>query len=1005
MKKIILFFIEKKIFVAMLLIFFSGISFISFSRLPGSLMPESGAKNLAVSFKYEGQSPQRIERIITKPAEDSLSSAAGIKSIDSVSREGEARIYISYNDNADIKKKIFEVREKLEVVKAYFPREVHEPEIFAEGLNEPPLMILVLESSNLNKDQLREIAEKKIKKIIERSDGVSEVSVGGGNKREISVLIDDEKFYKKVSSAIQEANISIPSGETGGAKKYSVIVNEKFKTIDDIKSLPVVSGKTGNILTVDDMAAVSDYAGTKEEISRINGEEKISIYVMKSGEAKIIETAENVKKACSNIQESNFQIKIIHNQADEIRSSLNSLAGGILSGSIFAAVIVFLFLRSAGNTIPIVSAIPLSAMAVFVYMHWHSLSLNVMTLSGLALASGMAVDNGIIVLESIWLKIKNIKGKISKDTVAESTASVLKPVFASTATTVSVFIPVIFFSGDSGRVYAELAGAVIVSLTASLVISVTVIPAGAYFFLNRRNNISSFKFMKLKRIFYFKAGNIKKFNIVKNKIPSYCNLMKLLHKNRLILYAVLVFSCSASFILFFSIDKKQIDASSKNEIHASLDMPSGTSLDSVSKISDSVEKKISSSVSIDGVTAKIEKWRSDFIIKIKKSKERDHAADELKKLLSDMDLKNGFIFFHDISGLSAGEIDFDISGPDIFKIRDIAEKLAKEISGIKGASEIIYRFRDGRPEIHAVIDRQRASASGLTSGEAGDFIRSMFYGPVVSKFISSGEVDIRCRLNLSGQSAVDAIHDLVIPNDNGLGIPLREIADIRESSGITAIWHKNREIKETLTVRIKGEDQLEFLNKAEKIAGAISLPHGYFIESGGSSVKLRKSGAEMIFAIMMALLLVYMAVAAVYESFVIPFVSLISIPFSFIGVTAALLIGGFSVDVTVYMGVVVLIGITVNNSIILIDAMMDAEKIDLSEIIKSSENRIRPIMMTTLTTASGLVPMLFGSGLWNGFAATVISGLLASTLLVVFTVPVIFYDLKRFFINKLANTA
>ncbi len=997
MNKFILLCIEKKISLIMVLAFFTGISIFSLSRIPRALMPDSGSKNLAVSIKYEGQSPQRIERIITNPIENALSGAAGIKSIDSVSKEGESKIYLSYNDNAEILRKIFEVRERIDPVKANFPREVHEPEIFAEGLNDRPVMVLILESPNLNTDHLREIAEKRIKKIIERVEGVSEVAVGGGSKREISVLVHEGKFYKRVSSAIQTSNISIPSGEIGNFKKNSLMVNEKFRNIEDINTLPVQLNKSEKILKLNDIADVSDYAGVKEEISRMDGEEKVSLYVMKTGGAGIIETAEKLKKASSEIKENGFKIRIIYNQAEEISNSLNNLISGIVSGSIFAVFIVFFFLRSSGNTIPIASAIPLSAMAVFIYMYWRGLSLNVMSLSGLALAAGMAVDNGIVVLEAIGIEIKKNKGKVTSGIVADAASSVFKPVFASTATTVCVFIPVVFFSGDSGRMYADLAGSVIVSLSASLIISITVIPAAAYYFLNRKKkNINYLRFSEKYLNQINELNLFKKLSDIEIKITSYEKFLHFIHAKRFRCYIALIILCALSAIIFFSIDRKIIDAGGREEIHASLDMPSGTSLAAVSKISSAVEKKISENSSVAGVTAKIEKWRSEFIIKIRNGNEKDQVSRDLKNAVSVMDLKNGYIFFHDSSGISDGEVDFDITGPDIYKVRSIAEKFSKEISNIKGASEIIYRYREGRPEIQVAIDNQRAAASGLTSGEAGEFIRSSFYGPVVSKFITAGEVDIRCRLDIGGKSAVEAIHDLIIPNDQGREIPVTEIADIKESAGITAVWHKNKEIKESITVRIKGTDQLEFLKMAEDAAKRMSLPQGYFIEEGVCSAKLRKSGAEMAFAAAMALLLVYMAVAAVYESFIIPFVSLVSIPFSIIGVAASLFIGGYCVDVTVYMGAVVLIGITVNNSIILIDSMMEIKKTGLSDAIKSAKSRIRPIMMTTLTTVCGLVPMLFGNGMWNGFAVTVISGLLVSTLLVIITLPLIYNDLKKF---------
>ena len=996
MKNFILFVIEKKISLIMVLAFFCGVALFSLYRIPRAFMPETGGKNLAVSIKYEGQSPQRIERIITKPIEDAISGAAGIKSMESVSKEGESRIYLSYNDNADLRKKIFEIRERIEPVKVNFPREVHEPEIFGEGLNDRPIMILVLESSTLNIDHIREVAEKKIKKIIERVEGVSEVAVGGGSKREISILVNEEKFYKKVSNAIQRANISVPSGEIGNSTKYSVFINEKFKNMEDIKSLPVVMNKEGKTLRLDDLASVSDYAGTKEEISRMDGEEKVSIYIMKTGGAKIIETAERVKSVVSEINEKDVKIKIIHNQAEEINNSLNSLSSGIIIGSFFAVAIVFIFLRSAGNTLPIASAIPLSALAVFIYMYTKGLTLNVMSLSGIALASGMAVDNGIVVLESIGIEVKKNKGNITREIVANATSIVFRPVFASTATAACVFIPVVFFSGDAGRMYADLAGAVIVSLTSSLILSITIIPVAAYYFLKRKKD-NSFNVETINNIVnrYKELFLIKKISKIISNIPSYENIMLLISNNRIKYYFLITILCTVSIFIFSTIDKKLIDTGGREEIHTSLDMPSGTSLEAVSKISAIVEKKFRESKSVTGVSAKIEKGRSEFIIRINNGRDRDKITRELKNSVSGIELKNGYVFFSDSSGISDGELDFDITGPDILKVREIAENFSKDISTLKGAAEIIYRFREGRPEIHAAIDYERAAASGLASGEAGDFVRSSFYGPVISKFISTTEVDIRCRLALDGKSAVDVIKDLKVINEQGKEIPLREIAEIKESTGITSIWHKNREIKEAITIRIKGEDQLEFLKKAEEKIRKMNLPQGYYIEAGSSTVKLKKSGSEMAVAALMAILLVYMAVAAVYESFLIPLLSLISIPFSIIGVSAALFIGGYSIDVTVYMGVVVLIGICVNNSIILIDSMLKAKKGNFNQTVSQAKLRLRPIIMTTLTTVCGLVPMLFGNGMWNGFAVTVISGLLVSTLLVIITVPLIYNDLKK----------
>ncbi len=1018
MNSFVAFFIERKITSLMLFLSVILSGLLALWNTPTSLMPPTEKKGLTISISYPGQSPFRIERIITKPVEQGICEVGGIDSLVSMSQEGESKIYVTFKDDVDMKYKIVEIREKIDPIRAMFPRDVHEPSIYGYNSDDKPVMIITVTSSEIPIDELREIAEKRLKKIFERIEGVSEVAIGGGIKREIGVFCHDDRLvshginFRKINSALHDNNISLPLGTCGIEKEYTIYLDEKYRTIDDIKSTPILTTKVGSVVSLDQIADVRDYAGTREDISRIDGIENVSLFIQKVGTANIINVCRDIRKEIDTLKNNKIKTVITYDQSEYIENSLSDLIESCIIGMILSSVVLFIFFKSFKNAFPVMLAIPFSLLSVFIYMYLNNITINIISLSGLAIATGMVVDNGIVILANIRYRIEEKKQKPTIRLFIESTAEMSKAIFASTLASICIFIPILLFSDNTRSMYSDMAGTIIVALASSFILAVTLIPSmSSYLYQVTYRGTARFKGIKkivslcfetirLFKIYRILYSNYQKVLTIIEKRPSYRTVMLWAFSNQKKIYITLIILLALSVAGGILMRKEYIEPFEKSEVYASIDVPSGTNLEETSRLVKDVEQSLKQDASVKSISAKIEKWHADLIIRLKKNHTGASAVQSLKKRVSHNQVSGVFVFFEeDRSNESSNELDIEITGPDIQQIRTLARKLSSLLAGMAEVDDVVLRFKEGRPEFAINIQQHKAALNNLSSGEIGDYVRSAIFGPVATKFIDMGEVDIRARLSSGGNDFFESISYMPIITNDKKTLPLGEIADFEETVGITTIWRKDKVRMESITVKLKTGDLENFSIKAKKEIDAIHIPQDYHVDFGESLKKMTDSRKEMYSGILIAILLVFMVVAGIFESFILPLIIIIAIPLAAIGVFLTLIVFGKSLNLSIYMGLIILVGIVVNNAIVLIDTIEKNKTkgtINDEDIIESAKSRIHPIMMTTLTTSLGLLPLLFGGSegsIWRGFSMTVISGLAFSSVLVLVLIPTVYRDI------------
>lgn len=1029
MRSFIDFFIRKRITTIMAFCAVIIFGCISLVRIPSALMPPTEKKGVTISVRYPGQSPWRIERLIVIPIEEAISMVGGIESIVAACKEGEAKLYVTFAEGVDMKYKTVQLREKIDPVRAGFPRDVDEPEIYGSSGDDRPVMIITLRSASMSINALRELAEKRYKKLFERVEGVSEVAVGGGVKREIEIAVLENRLvshgisFDRVMKAIQMNNFTIPAGTVGSRSEHSLLIDGKYKSLDDIRNTPILATKAGSPVLIGDIAVVNDYAGRREELSRINGTENVSIYIMKVGTANAIQVSEQVRSVVGGLTDGRLTVDITYDQAEFIKRAIHNLTESCIIGIVLASIVLFAFFRSAREALPVMLAIPFSILPVFIYLYFRGMSLNVISLSGLALAAGMVVDSGIVVLDAInkrrsaAIVTKGTRGRPGApepivDTCREATAIVARPIFASTVTSVCIFVPLSLFGGKNMGLYRDMAGSVIVALVSSFFIALTLIPLAASYCIGydskrlsrigllRSAGTIARRFKKLSRVAralragHAVAGAVKQRT---KSLPPYGVTIHRLFNNRKILTIAIVLFLAVLVFLSSFLKEEFLEPLESNEIYATVELPSGTSLDETARITESVEKTVRGERAIRELSSKVEKGHADLIMKLDDGTNKLKIIDALKKRLAGT--TEAFVFFQEErSSESSRELDLEITGPDVAKIREIARDLSQRLSTVGGIDDVVLRFKEGRPAIEVIIDSKKAMETGLSSGTIGDFVRSSLFGPVSSKFVDVAEVDMRCRMLVDEAALIDRLPQLKVISGNGKAIPLGEVASFKRTEAISTVSRKDRQRMETITVKLGPHDIRTFVKKADRIIAGIQMPAEYHVNYGDSLKNLFASKKEMLLAIVLAVILVYMVVASIFESFLVPLIVLAAIPLSLIGVLFAMIAFGRSFNISVYMGMIILVGIVVNNAIVLIDAMekkrLAGERHDLNGVISIARLRIRPIAMTTLATSLGLLPLLFGGSggsLWRGFALTVIAGISVSGILVLYIIPVAYH--------------
>lgn len=993
---------------------------VSLIKLPVDLLPKIEVPVAIVSTSYKGVGPREIEKLITIPVEEAVATVRGIENIRSVSNEESSIVIAEFKFGTDMDFAALDMREKVDMVRGFMPKDANKPMVVRIDPNSMPIIEAAL-YGNVDLYELQKFAEDVIKPRLERIEGVGSVSISGGYVNNVEIELVDEKVKgyglqaEHISRIIQAENINLPGGSVKkGNKNIFIRTVGEFESIDDIKKLPIPLPRGGTVL-LEDISNVNLKFKEVSSIARINGKESIDLSIQKQSGTNTVKVAREVNKEFKEIEKEfpDRKINKMFDQSNYIKYSISNVFDNILYGSIFAIIVLFLFFRNIKSTLIISISIPVSIIVCFSLLYFNNITLNLMTLGGLALGIGMLVDNSIVVLENIF-RFRQ-EGYSIVDASIKGASEVSLAVTASTLTTIAVFLPIVFVEGLTSTLFKELALTVSLSLIASLIVAITLIPMLSSKLLSIQNN-------KVNK----KMSN--KFNtFFKKIINGYKKLLYWSLHHRVIVVTIGVLIFVVSIVAVLSVGAEFFPEMDEGQFMISVRLPSGTELETTERVVSQVEEvlegideieTVSSNIGGNGmfITSMGSTDKATINVAVKKIEERDRStsliADEVRKKLKDIPgakIKVEVISLVTMGGGLGGEsISIKVKGEDFEELKKIGDEFVILVSSVDGTREVKSNYSKGIPELQIDINRLNSSKYGLTAAQIGSAVRNSIRGIISTRYRYDGDViDVIIKGDIDFSSNVSNLNNIEIDTPIGTKVQLEQVADISTKRGPSAIRRDGQSRVITITGQIVNRDLNSISKDIEKELNKYEMPKGYIYEIGGQNKELNEAFSELTLAIILAILLVYMVLASQFESLLHPFTIMIAVPLAFAGGALGLYFTGKTLSIPALIGAMMLAGIVVNDSIVLIDYINILRRRGeerLSAIIKAGPIRLRPILITTLTTVLALIPLALGIGegaeVMAPMAIVVIGGLSLATLLTLIFIPVIymiFDDISLFF--------
>ncbi len=1018
---------------------------ISFKQLPINLLPDISYPTLTVRTEYPGAAPSEIENLISKPIEDAVSVISNVVRVSSGSRPDVSEVVIEFAWKTNMDFASMDVREKLDIVN--LPDDAVRPVLLRFDPSLDPIIKLSL-YGNEDLINLRILADEELKPVLEglsiqsgvtgstTISGVAAVRISGGLEEEIHVDLEEARLanlgipISLVIERLKEENINLTAGNIKeGEVEYIVRTINEFQQVEEINDI-IIDFKNSVAIKVKDVGNVRKSHKERNVITRVNGKESVEIAIFKEAEANTVTVARLVKERIDNIEKKlrkfsdSIKLDITFDQSRFIESSIKEVIYTALWGGILAIIVLFLFLRSIKSTLIIGLAIPLSIIATFFFMYISGVSLNIMSLGGLALGIGMLVDNAIVVLESIDRFNRSESSAI--DAANKGASEVGRAVIASTLTTICVFIPIIFVKGVAGQLFNDQALTVTYSLLISLLVAITLIPMLSSISIRNRRGLNVQKEIgntvskhnsRLSKILYILLYPLFiVFNTVFSSIIKvYPRVIGFALSNKLIIIIIAFSILGGSWCLFLTLGKELIPELSQGEFSINVTKPIGaplsSTLDTVKKIEnvagDNPEIEaiytIAGSTSQAGGTISEERENiGEINISLREKSNRkleNNVMTDLRKRLKSFPAVE-YKFSRPSYFSYATPVEVEIGGYNLNIISKLSKLVIAEMETIEGLTDIKSTIEGGIPEVQIVFDRQKLSQLGLNLNTIANTIRDNVLGNVSTEFSKKDrKIDIRVRARKEDVGNIKDLELLVVNPEGQRPITLASVAKINIEISPGEIRRLNQERVAVVSANLIGRDLRGAVTEIEKKIADIRIPDDYDVSISGQSREMLVAFSSMSFAILLAAFLVYIVMASQFESLLHPLVIMSTIPFALVGVVIALFITSKPISVIVLIGIVMLSGIVVNNAIILVDCINTRRKEGMPRreaIIEGCKIRLRPIMMTTTTTVLGLLPLALGLGegaeLRIPMGITVIGGLIFSTLLTLVLVPIV-YDI------------
>ncbi|MDH4127912.1 MAG: efflux RND transporter permease subunit [Spirochaetota bacterium] len=1022
--KVVDFSIKRPVTTLMITLIVIILGAFSFTRLAVDLMPDISFPVVTIQTDYEGVSPQEIETLVTRPIEEVAATIQNMDRIISNSYEGRSvvRVFFKWGQNLDEVSN--DLRAKLDRTKELLPLDAKPPILLKFDMNAIPIMWIgvsdysEIESTVSKKVKLRLFAEKILKNRFERIEGVAQAQVTGGLEREIHINLRYHELQAKnvsikdVVSALKAENIDIPVGDIDvKTNKYILRAVGKFKSTNEINDV-VIKRINGVSVTVKDLADVDDSYKDIKSFTRVNGEDALLITITKQADANTVQTADRIRIETENllkeqgIKDMGVNIRIIRDTSKFIKRSMSNVQESAMYGGVIAVFVLLFFLRNIRSTLIISASIIISIVATFIFIKGAHFTLNMMSFGGLALGIGMLVDNSIVVLENVFRH--RIDTHSSIEASQKGTMEVSNAIVVSTLTTVVVFLPLFFLEGVIGIMFNQLAFMVSFSLMCSLMVALTIIPAFTSRFLHLFEMQHKTKYIRILETF------IK--NILESLEKNYTGLLKkvLNHKKFTIsLFAIIfIFSLFLTSLIGFDF----MPDTDEGEIRINGDLPVGTNVKTTDIKFKDIEKELKKIKEIDIIYTRIGEsgWRTlqqnagSIEIYLKDFKERKRSdkqiVKEIQKRLSKIKgielrvRESSFFLFRYMRG-GDDRITLEILGHDFKKGDEITNEIIKRLRKIKGITYLRPSREYGNPEYAISIDRRKTKEMGLSVSQVGSYLQSAILGEVASRF-SDGEYeyDIRVQIKKEDIKDIESIKNLSFPTENKDRIPFKSLMSVKKTIGPMVVERLNQQRVIYIQGGIGNRDTKSILDDIKNSLSTLKLPERFYINYGGIFEEQGKAYSELIIGIILSICLVYMVMAAQFESFKAPFVIMFTIPISFVGVILIFFITKTSFDIQGFIGSIMLTGIVVNNSIILVEFIQQLSKnpnVVLEDVVvEAGSKRLRPILMTTLTTTLALIPLAIGIGegseMQIPLALAVIGGLSFSTLVSLLLIPCIY---------------
>lgn len=989
----------------------------SYKQLSYELIPKMETNVITVQTIYPGASPSEVENTITKKIEDAVSSLESVKKIEAKSFESFSLVTITLNTGADVNYLLTEAQRKINAIVSDLPDDAKTPALSKFSLDDLPIMNLSV-TSKLSEKELYELLDKKIQPIFSRINGVAQVTMIGGQEREIKVNLDPQKLegyglsVAQVQQIIAASNLDFPTGNAKTQEKQTIIrLMGKIVSVEEMRNLPITT-PSGQQIRLGDVADIQDGEKDVEKIARINQQNTILFQITKQSDANAVQVSQLVKNTIETVQkdytEQGLKIIVANDTSDYTLNAANNVIFDLFLAIALVGFIMLFFLHSLRNALITMVAIPLSLIATFIGLYFMGYTLNLMSLLGLSLVVGILVDDAIVVIENIHRHMEMGKNKVRA--AYDGASEIGFTVMAITLVIVVVFLPISMASGLVADILVQFCVTVMISTMLSLLVSFTIIP-WLYSRFGKLEHLSE-KSLFGKMILGFE-------NMLSRFTDSIGDLLKWALSSiatKLITLGVIVllFFASIALAVMGYIGADFFPKNNKSEFLVQFELEKDASIETTNLLTQKVEAYIQSLPEIEKIITTVgqasdgmistsgTKYKSEIQVFLKEgsvSEKTDIYAAKLKRELEKIAIgakvKNVSM---DIIGAERAPISLTIIASDLEDALDFANKAAEQLKKISGATEVKLTSEAGNPEINVKVDREKMTSLGLNVASVGGIMQNAFSGNTDSKFRAGDyEYDINIRYDEIDRSSIDDVKNLKFINNKGQAVRLEQFATVEYGSGPSQLERRDKSPSVSIQAKAVGRPSGTITAEWEEQLSKIEKKPGVSYIWGGNAENQSEGFGTLGVALLAAIVLMYLVMVALYDSFTTPFIVIFSIPLSFIGALLLMALTNQTLNVFTILGIIMLIGLVAKNAIMLVDFAnhrKEAGDSTFDALYAANQARLRPILMTTIAMVAGMIPIAMATGdgadINRGVAIVIIGGLLSSLFLTLVVIPVVY---------------